>query len=177
MKKDDLFLTLFILCAAAFAAASFALSNSFGSKGSVKAYFVNSEVLEHSIEGRERTAFDPSVLRFEGICAPFDQADNTVYIPQSCEDPDWQGRLSLTRSGGKIMIGSDHLADEDLKRESVEQGTRFRLAVVFPDSYMECSAVFTGLPAVCIDYEDGEMSAPSMCAGILPFCSTKRATG
>ena len=158
MKKDDLFLTLFILCAAAFAAAAFALSNPFGSKGSVKASFVNAEVLERSIKGKERVAFDPTVLRFEGIGAPFDQSENTVYIPQSCEAPDWQGRLSLTKSGGKIFIESDRNADKDLKKGSVENGDPFRLAVVFPDSYMECSAVFTGLPAICINCEDGEIS-------------------
>ena len=74
MNKDDLFLTLFILCAAAFAAAAFALAGPFGSKGSVKAYFVSSsKFLNDGIKGKERTEFDPSVLRFEGMEVPFDR--------------------------------------------------------------------------------------------------------
>jgi len=155
MNKDDLFLTLFILCAAAFAAAAFALTGPFGSKGSVKAYFVSSSVFERSIKGKEITEFDPSVLRFEGNGVPFDRAADTLYIPQSIETPDWQGRLTPERKGGKICIASDDQADEELRRNAIEEGRPFRLAVIFPDSYMECSIVFTGLPAICIDYEDG----------------------
>ena len=164
-KKDDLFLTLFILCAAALAAAAFALSDPFASKGAVKASFVSSSDLEESIKGKERTVFDPSVLRFEGFEVPFDEEKGTLYIPQSCDAPDWQGMLSLTGRRGKICIVSDSRDGEDLKRGAVENASPFRLAVVFPDSYMECSAVFTGLPAVCISYEDGGIRGKEEHAG------------
>lgn len=165
MNKDDLFLTLFILCAAAFAAAAFALTGPFGSKGSVKAYFVSSEVLERGLKGKEREEFDPSVLRFEGTEVPFDPEAGTLYIPQSIEVPDWQGRLTLTGQGGKICIASDDQADGELRKDSIEKGRPFRLAVIFPDSYMECSIVFTGLPAICIDYGDGGIRGKEEHAG------------
>ena len=167
MKRDDLSLILIILCTAALAAVTFALSGSFDREGTVKAYFVSEKEFEAALGGKKTEAFDPSVLQFEGCAVPYDSSLDTFYIPQSCGTGEWEGKLTVTQSGGRILITCDDLSDPADKAAYMETGSRCRLAVVFPDSCMESGVVFTGLPAVCLSYEDGDIRGKEEHAGLI----------
>ena len=173
MKKDDLLIVLIILCTAAFAAVTFALSNPLR-KGNVKAYFVSAEVYHNRTAGKEPISFDPSVLQFEGCDAPFDDARDTVYIPQSLGADGLEGKLTVSEKGGEICILTDDPIDDVQPADIIEQGTAYRLAVVFPDSYMEAGIVFIGLPAISIHYDDGEISGKEKHTGRIDVLDPSR---
>ncbi|MBQ8054668.1 MAG: CotH kinase family protein [Lachnospiraceae bacterium] len=104
------------------------------------------------LSGKERRDFEPSDLRFEEQSIPYDSVNNTAYLPQSVEDPDWSGSLSTVVQGGQICILNDSADD---KRALIEEGRTCRLAVVSDQEYRECDLVFTGLPVVCMSNQEG----------------------
>ena len=125
-----------------------------GKGGTVEACFLSAQEYEKMKADRSETDFDPSCLFFEGLPVPYDKESNTVYIPQSCETSAWEGMLRAAVSEQEICILND---EPDDKRKCIEEGRSLSLAVVTERKYMECSLVFTGLPAVCISNDEGEV--------------------
>ena len=156
MKKNGLLLVLIILCIAAWTAAENALTDLFDKEGSVKAYFVSEKEYEQAIAGKERIPFDASVLRCKKCEVPYDSGTNTVYLPMSIQTEGWEGDLTLTDGAGLIRIL--HEGNEDAG-SSILEGTVYKISVVFSNRFMEGDLVFTGMPAVCISFEDGEIKA------------------
>ncbi|HAB93849.1 MAG TPA: hypothetical protein DCF49_03640 [Lachnospiraceae bacterium] len=117
-----------------------------------RACFLSRSEYEKMLSGKERRDFEPSDLLFEGQGIPYDSGNNTVYLPQSIEDPDWGGSLSTDVPGGQICIWNDSADD---KRALIEEGRTCRLAVVSDNEYRECDLVFTGLPVVCMSNREG----------------------
>ena len=179
MKKYGLLLLTILLCAAAGAImtgailaqnsgtgqaapqagstdtiAEDALTVPSGKGGTVEACFLSAQEYEKMKADRSETDFDPSCLFFEGLPVPYDKESNTVYIPQSCETSAWEGMLRAAVSEQEICILND---EPDDKRKCIEEGRSLSLAVVTERKYMECSLVFTGLPAVCISNDEGEV--------------------
>ncbi|MER2027301.1 MAG: CotH kinase family protein [Lachnospiraceae bacterium] len=166
MNKDRLalaFITI-LLCAAAAAAATGALtdpSKSGGTgqalfaaegEGSVESFFTDEAQFTETISGKKQREFDPSVLLFEGTAVPYDKESNTVFIPQDCSKREWNGSFSITEPYTQIYIldvsGND-------KQRCIEENRTFKTVLISDDDYMECDLVFTGLPAVCMFNEKG----------------------
>lgn len=161
MKKDGLalvFITI-LLCAAAVADATGALTGpsgqggtveapfAGGTEGTVEACFVDADSYGDLISEREKLDFDPSDVKFEGKLIPYDSRSNTLYIPQDYKDSDWKGVLSASAPFSRICILQEK---DDEKKASIEAGRAFKMAVISGRKYMECSLVFTGLPAVTL---------------------------
>lgn len=123
-----------------------------GQEGTVRACFLSSSEYESIISEKEQYDFDPSVISMEGQSIPYDRDNNTLYIPQSVDNPEWEGTLSVSVSGAQICILND---SPDQKRSIIEEGRTLRMAVVREDKYEECGLVFTGLPAVCMSNSEG----------------------
>lgn len=168
MKKDELSLVFIIvlLCAAAFAAASGALTDPFRDGGTVEAFFedenewpvetcfVDEEQYKEVLSGKKQKDFDVSVMAFEKIEVPYDEKDNIVYIPQDYMRDSWTGSFSLKAPYTQICITNDIVID---KKQCLEENRAFKTALVSDEYYMECNIVFTGLPAVCMYNEKGEV--------------------
>ena len=165
MKRDDLQLILMILTTAALAAVVIALSDPFERNGSVKASFVSEQTYEECTKGKEKTVFDPSILRFMGEEVPYDLSGDTVFLPQSLSSDDFSGKFTVAAAGGRVCLLSGAGEEAPDKADCLSSGRRFKIAVVLKGSYMESTAVFTGLPAVCIDYEDGEIRGKEVHTG------------
>ena len=163
-----------ILTTAALAAVVIALSDPFERNGSVKASFVSREVYEDCTRGKESTPFDPSVLRFMGEEVPYDLSSDTVFLPQSLSSDDFSGKLTVAGTGGRVCILSDDGADAADKTDCIGSGRRFKIAVILKDACMESSVVFTGLPAVCIDYEDGLIRGKEVHTGTIRIFDPER---
>jgi len=157
MKKNDLLLFLLIMLTAAAAVVTSALRVPSDQEGTFKALFVSAEEYEGSIKGKEKIPFDGTVLRFEGSMVPFDKETDTVYVPQSLDEEDWTGNLKTAGDGGKICIKSEAFIHPEDRQKAIEEGTDHRIAVVYKDSFMEGRIVFSGLPEISIEYEDGEI--------------------
>lgn len=165
MKKDELALVFMIvlLCAAAFAAASGALTDPFRPEGTVEAFFENEKAVGSCfadekqytdlISGKRQLDFDSSVLAFEELAVPYDEAGNTVYIPQNYTEDVWTGSFSCKAPFTRICIMND---SSDDKKQCIEENRSFKTAIVSDRDYMECNLVFTGLPAVCIYGGEGK---------------------
>ena len=123
-----------------------------GSEGTVRAYFLSASEYESLLSGKEKYDFDASEISLEGKRVPYDKKSNTVYIPQSIEDREWDDALLTSVPGAQICILND---SPDLKQAVIEDGQSFRMAVVSDHKYAECSLLFTGLPAVCMNNRDG----------------------
>jgi hypothetical protein len=176
MKKDELSLIIIIvlLCAAAFAAASGALTDPFRSGGAVEAFFedekerpveacfVDGEQYKEMLSGKKQKDFDASVMAFVKMDVPYDEKDNTVYIPQDCMGDSWTGSFSLKAPYTQICIMNDRVND---KKQCLEENRTFKTALVSDKYYMECNLVFTGLPAVCMYNEKGEAGPDKEYAG------------
>ena len=178
MKKDGLALVLLtiLLCAAAVADATGALTGPSGQGGTVEASF--SGGARESVGGcftagdqytsllseRERQDFDPAVLQFEEKPLPYDASSNTIYIPQDIRETGWTGVLSAAEPFSRICI-----CGEDADREKcIEEGRTYQMAVISDRNYMECGLVFTGLPAVSLtnggsDLEPEEEYSGTIC--------------
>ncbi len=166
MRRNTFLLVIILLVTAAGAAVTYALTVPSTGKKPLKAYFVSPEIYESRISGHEQEVFDPDVLRFEGERVPYDAETNTVYIPQSLRNEEWEGSLSAALAGAGLCIdsgggkadssGQDVLPD---KKKSIADNMTFRIALITGEKYMEGNLVFTGLPAVIITYEDGEIEA------------------
>ena len=113
---------------------------------------MSSSEYERILSGKEQYDFDPAGLLFEGQSIPYDRENNTAYIPQSVDNPEWEGTLSVSVSGAQICILND---SPDQKQSIIEEGRTLRMAVVRDDEYEECGLVFTGLPAVCMSNSEG----------------------
>ncbi|MBQ8329133.1 MAG: CotH kinase family protein [Lachnospiraceae bacterium] len=176
MKKDELVLVFMtvLLCAAAFAAASGALTDPFRSGGAVEAFFedkkewpvetcfVDGEQYKDMLSGKKQKDFDVSAVAFEKMEIPYDEKDNTVYIPQDRMDDTWTGSFSLKAPYTQICIINDRAID---KKQCLEENRTFKTALVSDGYYMECNLVFTGLPAVCMCSEKGEVGLNKEYAG------------
>ena len=168
MKKDELLLVFItiLLCAAAFAAATGALTDPSKSGGTgqalfatieggtVDSFFVDETQYKEMISGKKLSDFDPSSLRFEGSEAPYDRKSNTVFIPQDCSEGNWTGALSVNAPYTRICILN---IDADNKQRCIEENKSFKTALISDNDYMECDLVFTGLPAVCMYNETGQI--------------------
>lgn len=167
MKKDRfaLIFMIILLCAAAFAAAQGALTAPSRSGGTVEVFFADEKKVSIEacfteeakyrdiLSGKEQRDFDPSLLCYEGISVPYDDADNIAFIPQDCSTEKWTGSLSCKSPYRQICILSDNVSD---KQRCIEENRLFRTALISDDYYMEFNLVFTGLPAVCMYNEEGE---------------------
>ena len=71
----------------------------------------------------------------------------------------------MAAAGGRVLLLSGAGEEAPDKADCLSSGRGFKIAVVLKDSYMESTAVFTGLPAVCIDYEDGEIRGKEVHTG------------
>ena len=154
MRRIILLFTVIILITAAGAAVTCALTAPSDGKGSIKAYFVSPDTY----------AEDPDALRFEGERVPYDAETNTVYIPQSLRNEEWEGSLSAAAAGADLCIAcsgeqADSSSQEVLpdKKKSIADNMTFRIALITEENYMEGNLVFTGLPVVMIAFEDGEI--------------------
>ena len=154
-----------ILTTAALAAVVIALSDPFERNGSVKASFVSEQTYEECTKGKEKTVFDPSILRFMGEEVPYDLSSDTVFLPQSLSSDDFSGKFTVAAAGGRVLLLSGAGEEAPDKADCLSSGRGLKIAVVLKDSYMESTAVFTGLPAVCIDYEDGEIRGKEVHTG------------
>ena len=131
-------------------------------KKSLKAYFVSPDIYESRISGHRQEVLDPDALRFEGERVPYDAETNTVYIPQSLRNEEWEGGLSAAAAGADLCIAcsgeqADSGSQEVLpdKKKSIADNMTFRIALITEENYMEGNLVFTGLPVVMIAFEDG----------------------
>ena len=95
---------------------------------------------------------------------PYDAETNTVYIPQSLRNEEWEGGLSAAAAGADLCIAcsgeqADSGSQEVLpdKKKSIADNMTFRIALITEENYMEGNLVFTGLPVVMIAFEDGEI--------------------
>ena len=121
-------------------------------EGTVRACFLSRSEYESILAGKEQYDFDPSDVSLEGQRIPYDRDNNTIYIPQSVEDPEWEGALAVSVPGARICILND---SPDQKQSLIKKGSALRLAVVSGDKYEECGLVFTGIPAVCMSNREG----------------------
>ena len=144
---------IIIICTAAGAAVTAALTAPSGTGGTVEACFVDASVYESLTQGREEEPFDASLLSFEGSPLPFDENAGILYIPQSPDAPDWEGALHVSRNGSRICILCEDGRD---RLQLIREGEPLKLAVVSRKKYMECSLIFTGLPVIAIEYEGDE---------------------
>ena len=69
--------------------------------------------------------------------------------------------MQAAGNGGKVCILADGLTDPKKRQGAIEDGTGYRIAVIFKGSFMEGRVVFSGLPEVSIQYEDGEIQGES----------------
>ena len=164
MRRNTFLLVIILLVTAAGAAVTYALTvPSIGEK-SLKAYFVSPDIYESRISGHRQEVLDPDALRFEGERVPYDAETNTVYIPQSLHSEEWEGSLSATLAGAGLCITcrdeqEDGIGQSDLpdKKESIADNRIYKVALITEDHYMEGKLIFTGLPAVLITHNDGEI--------------------
>lgn len=176
MKKDRfaLIFMIILLCAAGFAAAQSALTDPSRPGGTVEAFFadekkcsleacfVEETKYKDMLLGKTRQDFDPSLLYFEGITVPYDDADNMILIPQDYSLENWKGSLSCKAPYKQICILNDNACD---KQRCIEESRIFKTALISDDNYMECGLVFTGLPAVCMYNEAGKTEPGKEYAG------------
>ena len=176
MKKDRfaLIFMIILLCAAGFAAAQGALTAPSRSGGTVEAFFADEKKVSIEacfteeakyrdiLSGKEQRDFDPSLLCYEGISVPYDDADNIAFIPQDCSTEKWTGSLSCKSPYRQICILNDNVSD---KQRCIEESRIFKTALISDDNYMECGLVFTGLPAVCMYNEAGKTEPGKEYAG------------
>ena len=167
MKKDELALVFMIvlLCAAAFAAASGALTDPFRQGGAVEAFFQEKKAVESCfvdekqytdvISGKKQLEFDSSVLTFEEMTVPYDELENTVFIPQDSEIDIWTGSFSCKAPYKRIYIMN---GNSNGKKQCIEENITFKTALVSDKDYMECDLVFTGLPVVCMYNREGKVN-------------------
>ena len=179
MKKDGLALVsiTILLCAAAAAAATGALTDPSKSGGTgqalfatieertVESCFVDETKYTEYVSGKKQSDFNPQSLLFEGTPAPYDSKSNTVFIPQDSTEGNWTGTLSVKKPYKQICIMSVNGND---KQRCIEENETFKTALISDDSYMECNLVFTGFPTVCMyggkgDIELGEEYAGRIC--------------
>ena len=153
-----------MLVTVAGAAVTYALTVPSIGKKSPKAYFVSPDIYESRISGHRQEVLDPDALRFEGERVPYDAETNTVYIPQSLRNEEWEGSLSAAAAGADLCIAcsgeqADSGSQEVLpdKKKSIADNMTFRIALITEENYMEGNLVFTGLPVVMIAFEDGEI--------------------
>ena len=164
-----------LLSAAAFAAASGALTDPFRNEGTVEAFFEEEKAVESCfvdevhymdvISGKKQLDFDPSVLTFKKMAVPYDESGNTVFIPQDCTNGTWTGSFCCKAPYKRICILNDTGSG---KKQCIEKNMAFKTAIVSDKDYMECDLVFTGLPAVCMyggeeDIELGEEYTGTIC--------------
>ena len=123
-------------------------------EGTVRACFLSTAEFEAVLSGKVRKDFNPSDLAFEDQGIPYERENNTAFIPQSVEDPEWKGDLTTSLPGGQIFILYD---SPDQKQSLIEDGRTLRLAVVYDNKYEECSLVFTGLPVLCLANTEGRI--------------------
>lgn len=141
---------IIIICTTAGAAVIGALTAPSDTGGTVEACFVSASVFEKLKAGKDKAPFDAALLEFEGQPLPFDKKADILYIPQSCETEQWEGKLQLLERGWEVCIlNSDDLS----KQQCVEEGKAFKIVIAGRERYMECSLIFTGLPVVEFEHE------------------------
>lgn len=121
------------------------------------AQVVSEDTFEEIKQGRRPQDFDSEALKWNGEPAPSDEESQTYYLAQNPDNADWEGTILPAYSGARLYL----LEDSRLERKSdaIEEGYAFAFVVADRASYIEGSIVFTGLPTVSIDYEDGEITA------------------
>lgn len=150
MKKIILPLLIIIICTAAGAAVTYALTDSPGEGESVEACFTDASVYDEVVRSREQKEFDASLLQYEGVRIPYDRETGTLFIPQSCGSAQWEGTITSRQPGARIYIRNE---GEYTLSECLREGTVFKIAVADEKTYMESSLVFTGLPVIAIRFD------------------------
>ena len=90
-------------------------------------------------------------LLMEGSPAPYDQAENCYYVPQSLETDGVDGALSWSNGGQTAVLCMD--SSFPGKAEAIRSGTSFSLMIRNGSEYYVEQVVFTGMPAIVIDME------------------------
>lgn len=167
MKRFSLVIVTVILCMAAGAVMICASALPSSGRQNAKALFVMEEDYRREISGKEKIPFDSEAVLFEGIAAPCDAENETFYIPQvyGSEEPD--GMITASDPDARICILDEKGENGGGKKENIEKGRSFKAAVIKKNTYMEASVVFTGLPAVSICYEDGEIKGKEKHEGVI----------
>ena len=139
-----------------------------------KALFVMESEYKRETEGRKKIPFDENAVLFEGIAAPCDKASETFYIPQKAGTDGLDGQITPSDEKARLLILDEEEEFSSHKRESIESGRGFRAAVLYENSYMEASVIFTGLPMITISYEDGEIEGKEEHQGVIRVLDPER---
>lgn len=102
------------------------------------------EVLSELVEGKEEIAGDSDSLRFDENMIAYDEATNTILIPQNMSDDYWKGQLKLLTNSGEICFAEDDLWKN--KSEAIRSGHAFALYHIKEKEYSMFRVVFTGMP-------------------------------
>ena len=96
-----------------------------------------------------RPALQEGALLINGHHAPYDGDTKTYYIPQSMDEPEWEGELSWSDPQKEV-----YLIDRGDKIASIREGRIYRLLILDGSGYEERSLVFTGLPMCVLETDD-----------------------
>lgn len=92
----------------------------------------------------------------DGHRIPYDRAANLFYVSQSTEGKEYAGTFRQAGDNCRIYLEQDDALKD--KRAAIAQGHRFKLWFVTQDAYAVSELVFTGLPTVCISFEEGMLT-------------------
>ncbi len=131
----------------------------------VRAQIVDVNEYELNIQNGNEIDFLPDMLMFNGVPAVCDQEANTYYLPQSMESEEFEGELKSSAGNAAIYF----LEDEAFRNKSqaIASGHSFSFILCEGNNVMMGKVVFTGMPAMSINYTDGEIQKKEEHAGTI----------
>lgn len=105
------------------------------------------------IETLENVEKKPSQVMMTYNDAPvvYEEADNIIYIPQNIYRKEWEGKLKVQK--GKLKVAEDDSLWD--KEKAIKEGHTFKLYWYDEKSYCEYGLVFTGMPIISFQTENG----------------------
>ena len=120
-------------------------------------YIVQDDILRDKT--KKETAENPGIT-FENAMLPYDTVTNTLYLPQSVNDEQWSGYLSVQiQSPDKIDYYICSPDDEKwfTKTEAIWENHKYTVWLVSESDYYEFQMVVTGTPVMAISTERMEV--------------------
>ena len=102
-------------------------------------------------EQRDKGGMD-GTLRILGENAPYDEASERFYVPQSLEKTEWELPLTWSRAGYRAYLCPDAYFDD--KKAAIAEGHAFSLLIVDGSQYFYRQVVFTGMPMITLHKQD-----------------------
>lgn len=109
------------------------------------------EVMHSDLENKERIEKSPEEIGilYNNSTVVYDKSTNTIYIPQSIFEEEWDGKIQV--NNGKLRFESGIFKTN--KKDVIREGNSFRLYWIDNENYCEYNLVFSGMPVVSIKTE------------------------